>query len=83
MTKEQIAAVLENVRVEFAKLPTAQRLDLLGDLWDSISADADTDILLTDGQKAELGRRLADLEANPNDVEDWNVVRSRLWARVK
>ena len=82
MTKEQISAVLENVRSEFAKLPTAERLNLLGDLWDSIATEADT-IPLTDGQKAELDRRLADLEANPNDVEDWNVVRARLWARVK
>lgn len=83
MTKEQIAATLENVRSEFAKLSTAQRLDLLGDLWDSIAADADANIPLTDGQKAELDRRLADLEANPTDVEDWSVVRARLWAKVK
>ena len=82
MTKEQISAVLENVRSEFAKLPTAERLDLLGDLWDSIATEVDA-ISLTDVQKAELDRRLADLEANPTDVEDWNVVRARLWARVK
>jgi putative addiction module component (TIGR02574 family) len=83
MTREQIAAALQNVRSEFAKLPTAERLGLLGDLWDSIAADADTDIPLTNAQKAELDRRLADLEANLNGVEDSNAVCVRLLEKVR
>lgn len=82
MTKEQITAVLENVRSEFAKLPAEERVGLLGDLWDSI-VDDDANLPLTEEQKTELDHRLADLEANPDDVEDWNVVRARLWARFK
>lgn len=83
MTKEQIAAVLENVRSEFAKLPTAERLDLLGDLWDSMAADADTNIPLTDAQKIEIDRRLAEHDAAPSTALDWSVVRAELWSKVK
>ena len=83
MTKEQIAAALENVRSEFAKLPADERAGLLGDLWDSIADDADTNIPLTDGQKVELDRRLADLEANPNDAADSNAVCARLLEKVR
>jgi putative addiction module component (TIGR02574 family) len=83
MTREQIAAALENVRSEFAKLPTAERLCLLGDLWDGIAADADTDIPLTNAQKAELDRRMADFEANPNDAENSDAVCARLLEKVR
>ena len=82
MTKEQISAVLENVRLEFAKLPTAERLNLLGDLWDSIAVDA-ADMPLTDAQKNEIDRRLAEHDADPSTALDWSVVRAELWSRAK
>ncbi|MEI9993543.1 MAG: addiction module protein [Rhizomicrobium sp.] len=64
------------------KLPLAERIQLVEDLWDSIAADSEGPPL-TEAQEAELNRRLAELEANPSDVLDWNDVRARLWSRVK
>lgn len=38
---------------------------------------------LTDAQKAELDRRIADYRANPNDLIPWVVVRAQAEARAK
>jgi putative addiction module component (TIGR02574 family) len=67
---------------ELLKLPVAERLQIIGELWDSIEADADSPPS-TEEQQEEIERRLADLEANPNDVLEWTDVRARLWSKVK
>jgi putative addiction module component (TIGR02574 family) len=41
--------------LEIARLTTQERLDLIGELWDSL---APKDVDLTPAQAAELGRRL-------------------------
>jgi putative addiction module component (TIGR02574 family) len=64
------------------KLSVAERIQLVEDLWDSIAADTDGPPI-SDAVKRELDRRMADLEANPSDVLDWDDVRARLWSRVK
>ncbi len=66
---------------DLLKLPLEERLKLIDDLWDSIEAEDRSS--LTDAQKAEIGRRLDDLEANPDDVRPWEEVRARLWSQVK
>lgn len=60
------------------RLSIAERLRLVEDLWDSIAADTP----LTDAQRAELDRRLADHEANPDDVVSWEEVQSSITARL-
>jgi putative addiction module component (TIGR02574 family) len=42
--------------------------------------DADDGDPLTDAQKAELARRLADEDANPDDESPWEDVKARLLA---
>ncbi len=64
------------------QLDVDERLALIEALWDSISAD-ESAIPLTDAQRAELDRRLADHEANPNDVVSWDEVRASLNQRLK
>lgn len=59
-----------------------ERLALIEALWDSISAD-ESAIPLTDAQRTELDRRLADHEANLNDVISWDEVRASLNQRLK
>ena len=63
------------------KLSVAERIQLAEDLWDSIPESAD--IPLTDAQKAELDRRLEDLEQHPDAGEPWEVIRARLYGRLK
>jgi putative addiction module component (TIGR02574 family) len=62
---------------EIRKLPVAERIQLVEDLWDSIAED--TDVLpLTAEQEAELDRRIADAEANPGIGRSWSEVKARL-----
>jgi putative addiction module component (TIGR02574 family) len=63
---------------EVLKLPVAERIRIVEAIWDSI-ADSPDAVELTDEQKAELDRRLDDLEQNPNDGSSWAEVRARIW----
>jgi putative addiction module component (TIGR02574 family) len=49
---------------EILALPVQERVRLVEAIWDSISAVPEA-LALTDWQKAELDRRLAELEADP------------------
>ena len=54
---------------DYRGLSVDERLQLVGDIWDSIAEEANVnpDILpLTDAQKAELDRRIADYDADPS-----------------
>jgi putative addiction module component (TIGR02574 family) len=46
------------------QLSVAQRILLVEEIWDSI-AEQETDIPLTDAQRQDLERRIANYEANP------------------
>jgi putative addiction module component (TIGR02574 family) len=72
---------MSKVEFDFSKLSVAERIQLAEELWDSIPEAAD--ISLTDAQRAELDRRLEDLEQHPDVGEPWEVVRARLYARLK
>jgi putative addiction module component (TIGR02574 family) len=61
------------------RLSVDERLRLVEDLWDSIAEDAPDEALpVTPELAAELDRRLAEHEANPEDVVPWEEVRARL-----
>jgi len=72
---------MRNVGFDFSKLSVAERIQLAADLWDSIPESPD--IPLTDAQKAELDRRLEDLEQHPDAGEPWEIVRARLYGHLK
>ena len=72
---------MSKVEFDFSKLSVAERIQLAEELWDSIPESAE--ISLTDAQRAELDRRLEDLEQHPDAGEPWEVVRARLYARLK
>ena len=52
------------------RLSVADRLALVQEIWDSIAATPE-EVPLTPAQKQEIDRRIADLEANPNNVLTW------------
>jgi putative addiction module component (TIGR02574 family) len=61
------------------RLPVAERLLLVEDLWDSIATDTPAaDIPLTPELIAELDRRVADLESGRERAIPWAEVRERI-----
>lgn len=64
---------------ELLKLPAAERAEIAISLWDSITESTDPTVLpLTAAQQAELERRLAEHERDPNSALPWDEVRRRL-----
>ena len=51
---------------QLRSLSTAEKLQLVEDLWDMI-VETNEDIGLTDAQKTELDRRIAEHDANPRE----------------
>ena len=66
---------------EAVKLPVAERIKLVEDIWDSIS-DESVAVELTPEQQAELDRRIEYHRQNPDDVIPWEEVRERLRQRA-
>lgn len=66
---------------ELRKLSVAERIQLAQDLWDSIAEDGAEALPLTDEQRDELDRRLADAEQNPGIGRPWAEVKARLLDR--
>ena len=65
---------------EFRSLPVVERIQLVGDLWDSIAEDS-ASFPLTEAQRNELDRRLDDFEASPADGVSWDRVKASLHRR--
>lgn len=67
-------------KVDYRKLSIPERLDLVEDIWDSIAQDAQA-LALTVEERAELDRRWADHERDPNSAIPWEIVRNELFRR--
>jgi putative addiction module component (TIGR02574 family) len=65
---------------ELLKLTVAERIQLAEDLWDSIAAKPDA-LPLTDTQRAEIERRLAEHDRDPESAIPWEEARGRLHQR--
>jgi putative addiction module component (TIGR02574 family) len=64
------------------RLPRDQRIALALDIWDTIAAESGKP-LLTDAQRRELERRIAEDDANPDDVVPWEQVKAQTLSRLK
>ncbi len=64
------------------RLNVDERLALVFEIWDSI-AEYPEATHLTDAQREELQRRLAELEANPHDVVSWEQLKGEALAWIK
>lgn len=68
---------------EINTLPVADRIRLVQAIWDAIP-EADCEPDLSDAQKTDLDRRLADLRANPDTVMTWDEIKDYVrWGRPK
>ena len=71
---------------DYRSLSVDERLQLVGDIWDSIAdeANANPDLLpLSDAERAELDRRIAELEANPDSGIPMDEVLEGIRARIR
>ncbi len=57
------------------RLDVEQRLALIEEIWDSIGEEESAAVQLSDAQRAELQARLAEDDANPDDVISWEEVK--------
>jgi len=64
---------------QLLRLPLAERIQLVEDLWDSIAADAES-LPLPESHREELARRRAAYRDDPARVVPWEQVRDRLWS---
>jgi putative addiction module component (TIGR02574 family) len=63
----------ESPLARIVSLNPADRLELIGVVWDSLLAE---DLPVTDAEKTLLDIRLADMESNPDDQSPWPRQRS-------
>jgi putative addiction module component (TIGR02574 family) len=63
-------------------LPVDKRIELVCDIWDSISAVPEA-IELTDEEKALLDERMKAFHDNPDAGSPWEEVYARLQARLR
>lgn len=65
----------EILLAKVTSLSPADRLELIGAVWDTLSAE---DLPVTNAERALLDARLVDMEAHPNDQSPWPEVKARL-----
>jgi putative addiction module component (TIGR02574 family) len=64
------------------RLGVEERLALAQEIWDSVAQDLEREPL-TEVQRRELERRLADSIARPDAVTPWEEVKARALARAR
>jgi putative addiction module component (TIGR02574 family) len=62
------------------QLSPADRLELIGELWQSLNPD---DLQLTDAEKLLLDVRLAEAEVDPDAGRPWEEVEAELRRRLR
>jgi putative addiction module component (TIGR02574 family) len=65
---------------DLLRLTVLERMKLIEELWDSISAETGA-LPLTDQQRQEVDRRLEEHERDPSTAIPWEEARKRLRAR--
>jgi putative addiction module component (TIGR02574 family) len=68
------------VRIDIAKLSAEERLELLEQLWESLSAEK---VPTTDAQQEELDRRLDHLDREGPVGSPWDAVIERIRNRQR
>ena len=64
------------------RMSVEERIALATAIWDSIAAEPHPP-LLSEEQRRELERRLADHAANPKDVVPWEQIKAEALARFQ
>ncbi len=67
-------------KFDFSHLTPAERLELISERWDSLDAEAAP---ISPELAAELDRRVAEAERDPDGGRSWEDVRADLGRRIK
>jgi putative addiction module component (TIGR02574 family) len=70
-----LSMIDQSLIAKVVSLSPAERLELIGAVWDSLSPD---DLPVTDAERALLDSRIVDMERNPEDQSPWPDVKTRL-----
>ena len=71
---------MAKLELDINKLSPEERLDLIGELWDSLSADP-AKIPLTNAQAKELDRRLDEMDKDSTLGIPWETVLAQIRER--
>jgi putative addiction module component (TIGR02574 family) len=75
---------MRELRESLLKLSVAERLELVQELWDSIARECEREPYpLSDEQRQDLDRRLAEADADPAGGASWQEVRERIRHRQR
>jgi putative addiction module component (TIGR02574 family) len=75
-----MAATMKELGID--RLSVDERLALMHEIWDSLAAEPGR-TYLTEAQRQELERRLAEQQANPEDVVPWEQIKAEALARFQ
>ncbi|MCH8328716.1 MAG: addiction module protein [Candidatus Marinimicrobia bacterium] len=67
----------QRTEIDIKSLPIKERIQLVGDIWDSIAQDAGQ-LPLTHSQRDELDQRLERYKVDPLPGSSWTEVRKRI-----
>jgi putative addiction module component (TIGR02574 family) len=62
---------------EILQLSVAERIQIVEDIWDSISTSPE-DLALSETEKAELDKRLESYKQQPNEGIEWGTLKKNL-----
>ena len=70
---------MEHISVlsELKKFSVAEKILIVEELWESIAADQEK-VKLTDEQRDELDKRVADYHLSPDEGHSWRDVKNRI-----
>lgn len=71
---------MSDLMASLVHLSPAEKLELIGELWDDLSANP-SDVCLTEAQMQELDRRKAAFDANPESGMTWEEVKQSILSR--
>lgn len=71
-----------NLTIELLSLSTAEKIELVEELWESIPED-DEALALTSEQRIDLAQRLAEADADPDGGTPWEAVREQVRQRKR
>lgn len=74
-----MAATVKSLGID--RLAVEERLALVAEIWDGIAAEGGA-VPLTDAQRAELERRYAEDDANPDGVTPWEQIKAATLSRL-
>lgn len=78
----RLEAMSEDLRQELLELSAAERLELIEELWNSLTED-EVAISLTEEQRTDLEQRLAEADSDPAGGSPWEEVRERIRSRSR